>query len=273
MIVKTEAIVLRSRKFRETSSIVTLYSREFGRISVVGKGARGPRNKFGSSLQPLSHISAVIYKHEGRDLHLLSQCDAAGRFPRLDQDLERFSAAMSVVELLDHVAHDEQRNDRLFEFTLDVLRAIDNAPHRTGNIRFFFELHLSDLLGFRPDFQTCLACGESLDGGRLGTKGAGLRLSSGGALCCPCSDDAGIEDRVSREAVQFIQKLQAMNDPGSATQLDITTEHSGEVGSILRQYLQSHVGGLQRLKAQSVAARIAESSMSTTEYTKNIGSS
>ena len=128
MIVKTEALVLRSRKYRETSSILILYTRDFGKLSVVAKGARGVRSRFGSSLQPLSHVLAVLYKHDRRDLHLLSQCDVIGRFAHLADDLDNFGASMSVAELLEHVAHDEQRNDELFDLTLDVLRAIDNTP-------------------------------------------------------------------------------------------------------------------------------------------------
>ena len=258
MIVKTDAIVLRVRKYRETSSIAVVYTKEFGKLSVIGKGARGPRNKFGSSLQPLSHVSAVLYKHEGRDLHLISQCESIGRFPRLAQDLDKFSAAMSVVELLEHVAHGEQRNDQMFDLTLGVLQAIDNASGNAINLQFFFELHLSDLLGFKPNFHTCLSCDQPLDRERLGTKGGELRLLNGGIVCPHCSKRTGSEGMVSPGALSILQRFQETKEPEKVTPVRLTVHQTGEVGTILRQYLQCHVGGLQHLKAQSVTESITE---------------
>lgn len=256
MIAKTEAIVLRSRKYRESSKILNLYTKEFGKLSVIAKGARGPKSKFGSSLEPLSHVCAVLYKHEHRDLHLLSQCDSLSRFPAFSEDLEKFGAAMSVVELVEGVAHDEERNDQLFDLTLGVLRAIDAAPKNAANLQFYFELHLSDVLGFRPNFHTCLSCGRTLNEEQVGTKGGELRFGNGGVLCTLCSDKAGGQGTISLGALRILQRLQETTEPGTVTRMKLTEHQTEEVRTILRQYLQSHIGGLQRLKAQSVAASI-----------------
>jgi len=223
---------------------------------VIAKGARSPKNKFGSSLQPLSHVCAVLYKREHRDLHLLSQCDSISRFQGFSEDLEKFAAAMSVVEMVEGVAHDEERNDQLFELALGVLRAIDAAPKNAANLQFFFELHLSDVLGFKPNFHTCLSCGKTLNEEQVGTKGGELRFGNGGVLCTRCSDTVGGYSAISLGALRILQRLQETIEPGSVTQMKLTEHQTEEVRTILRQYLQSHVGGLQRLKAQSVTASI-----------------
>jgi len=70
-------------KFRDTSKIVSLYTRRFGRVSVVAKGARDRKSRFGAALEPMSHVSAVFYKKERSDLHLLSQCDLLNGFRRI----------------------------------------------------------------------------------------------------------------------------------------------------------------------------------------------
>ena len=62
---KAGAVVLRTMKYRETSLIVTLYTDLFGKVSVVVKGARQPKGKYGTVLQPMAHIRAVIYRKEG----------------------------------------------------------------------------------------------------------------------------------------------------------------------------------------------------------------
>jgi len=256
MIVKTDAIVLRSRKYRETSKILHLYTREFGKLSVIAKGARGPKSKFGAALQPMTHVCAVLYKHDQRELHLLSQCDGVTRFPNLTEDLDKFAAAMSVIELLEFVAHDEERNDQLFDLALGSLRAVNEAQKNARNVQYYFELHLSDVLGFRPNFHACLSCGKHLDAELVGTKGGELRLGNGGVLCSGCSESAGSRGTISFGALRILQRFQDTNDPMAVTQTKLTVHQMEEVRTILRQYLESHVGGLHKLKAQSVAASI-----------------
>jgi DNA repair protein RecO (recombination protein O) len=256
MIVKTEAIVLRSRKYGETSKILHFYTKEFGKLSVIAKGARGPKSKFGAALQPLSHVVAVLYKHEHRELHLLSQCDGLTRFRALTEDLEKFSAAMSVVELIEHVVHDEERNEQLFGLVLATLKAIDETLENALNIQCYFELSLSDVLGFRPNVHTCLTCGRSLDEDHVGTKGGELRLGNGGVLCTRCSGSMGDRGTISLGALSILRKLQETNGPEAVTPMKFARHHMDEVRMVLRQYLQSHVGGLHRLKVQGVAASI-----------------
>lgn len=255
MIVKTEAIVLRTRRYRETSRILNLYTREFGKLSVIAKGARGPKSKFGSSLQPPNHVIAIVYKNDNRELHLLSQCDTVTPFKSVAEDLEKFSAAMSIVELVDLVAHDEERNEQLFDLTLSALSAANDTSRNSGNIQFYFELHLSDVLGFKPNFHTCCSCGKVLDREHVGTKGGELRLAIGGVLCSTCSGNTA-HGSVSLGALQILQRLEEAREPASVTLMHLDEHQMEEVGRTLRQHLQSHVGGLQRLKARGVAASI-----------------
>lgn len=255
MIAKTEAIVLRTRKYGETSRILNLYTREFGKLSVIAKGARGPKNKFGASLQPPNHVFAVLYKSDNRELHLLSQCDTITRFRNVPDDLDKFSAVMSIVELVELVMHDEERNDQLFDLTLSALNGINDALKNPVNVQYYFELHLSDVLGFRPNFHTCCSCGMPLDHEHVGTKGGELRLGSGGVLCETCSGRT-VRGAISLGSLQLLQKLQEATDPSSVTPLRLAEHQTVEVGTTLRQHLQSHVGGLHRLKARAVVASI-----------------
>ena len=80
MLTKTEAIVIRSMKYGDSSKIVTFYTRQFGKLKGIAKAARRSNNKFGSSLEPLSHVMLVVYKKDHRDLHLISQCDSIQSF-------------------------------------------------------------------------------------------------------------------------------------------------------------------------------------------------
>lgn len=256
MITKTEAIVLRARKYRETSKILNLYTKEFGKLSVIAKGARGPRNKFGASLQPPNHVFAVLYKNDNRELHLLSQCDTVTPFRNVADDLDKFTSAMSIVELVELVAHDEERNEQLFDLTLSALKETNDTARNPANVQFYFELHLSDILGFKPNFHLCCSCGMPLDGEHVGTKGGQLRLAIGGVLCSSCSVPT-VHESISLGSLQALQRLQEAGHPSGVTPMRLGEHQKEEVGRTLRQHLQNHVGGLQRLKVQGVAASIS----------------
>ena len=127
MLAKTEAVVLKSMRYRETSKIVTLYTREFGRVGVLAKGAREMRNKFGGALEPLTVISAVFYRKEGRDLHLLSQADIMKPLLRLHGDFAAMSVGLGIAELMEQLAREEERHVAFFELLVQALEVLDGG--------------------------------------------------------------------------------------------------------------------------------------------------
>ena len=85
---RCEAVVVRTYPLGDTSRIAVLYSREFGLVRGVAKGARGPKSRFGAGLEPLSHVDVVLYRKDGRDLDLLSKVDVrAACQPRVERSL------------------------------------------------------------------------------------------------------------------------------------------------------------------------------------------
>ena len=85
-IVQTDALVLRSHRLGETSLIVTLFTRDFGLMRCVAKGARGGKSRFGAALEPGVSIAAVVYRKLTRDLQLLSKADIVAYWLALWED-------------------------------------------------------------------------------------------------------------------------------------------------------------------------------------------
>ena len=90
-IVKTHAIVLRTMRLGETSSLVTLYAQECGKLKAMARGARKPKSRFGAALGLMTEVQAVCYIKETRDLQTLSECTLLKPAPDLSQSLERLS--------------------------------------------------------------------------------------------------------------------------------------------------------------------------------------
>jgi DNA repair protein RecO (recombination protein O) len=256
MILATEAVVLRTMKYRDTSRIATLYTRDCGKMSVIAKGVRERASRVGGPLDVLAYVSVVVYRKEQRDLQLMSQCDLKRPFRRLSEDIDRMAAAIAVIELLDAVTHAEEENPTLFSLLVETLAAIDAAPRNTSSPLYFFELHLLAVLGFRPNLTTCFRCGVPLssEGGRPAV--FALHPGSGGVSCGPCS--AGERDTLGAGSLRALQLLQELPDPRMAAQVALPAPARNEVSTALRRLLQSHVEGLRPSKSEAVFAALAQ---------------
>ena len=190
MIVKTEAIVLRSMKYNETSKIVTLYSKEFGKISCIAKGARSAKNKFGSSMEPLTHSLVVLYKKEHRDLHLISQCDTLKTFKNIGKDLDLLTIGFAIAEFLYHIAHNEERNELLFNLIIESLNALDAKPKTPMIHLHTFRLRTAILFGYSPALNFCAVCGKELLGG-IGEYRYVFQIAHGAVFCNTCMSPEG----------------------------------------------------------------------------------
>lgn len=155
MIVTTEAIVLRARKQGETSKIVTLYTRDFGKLSVIAKGAREMKSKFGGALEMFAQSTVVIYKREKQDaLNLLSKAETVESNAGIMRSLKKMEAAMALVELMLHAMHDEEANSALFDLLAGTFRDIARSEETEAPLlQLRFYLQFVKEMGFEIDFR------------------------------------------------------------------------------------------------------------------------
>jgi DNA repair protein RecO (recombination protein O) len=271
MITKTEAVVLKSMNFRDSSKIVTFYTRHYGKLKGIAKGARQMKSKFGAALEPITNVSLVLYKKEHRDLQLISQCDTVKTYNRIHSELERMAIALSVLELIHQLAHDEERNDLLYALLVDTLDEIERAKKNFLNFLFAFEIRGAVLLGFAPNLDGCSVCGRGLD--HIATEGSAVfQLSKGAVICGHCGASAGRAEsvalsaggavrsdgsrrtsiegnvRVSVGALKALHRLMtARMDAVQA--LDLNLAEGNEIDGTLRLYLRQHFEELKPLKS------------------------
>jgi DNA repair protein RecO (recombination protein O) len=249
MIVTTEALVLRTMKYRDSSLIATLLTRTAGKISVLGKGARDRKSRMASTLLPMNHVTAVYYWKESRDLQLLTHCDTLRPHGRLTDTLEKMAAGLAAVELADAVSPVEQENIPLFDALASTLAAINDATKHPENALYHYEMRMLEAIGFRVDFGKCCRCGTPLN---LDEAPRGVVLSANGVLCQTCSGMAPGWMSLSPAALRVLQRLQEIDDPAAATRLSLATAVRGEVTGALRRILLAHVEGLRTLRTEAV---------------------
>jgi DNA repair protein RecO (recombination protein O) len=255
MIVKTEALVLKSKRHRETSKIVTFYSEKFGKVKGVAKGARETKSKFGAALEPMTHVSIVLYKKEHRDLHMISQAEIVQLFPHLHSDLGRITAGLSVVELIDAAMHDEESNEPVFRLVTEIMSELDTATKNLENVLYFFRLRLLDLMGFRPDFQACVRCKKKLV--RLSPDDQTIQfdVQAGGIVCRSCAMRFPRRVNLTLGTVKILRRLQeaALSD---VTEVAIPDSSKKEIEETLKTYTKVHLAGVGRLKTEGLSKKL-----------------
>jgi DNA repair protein RecO (recombination protein O) len=242
-------------KYGDTSKIVTLYSRKYGKIRVMAKGARASRNKFGASLEPMVHSSVVMYKKEHRDLHLLSKCEIASPFLGLNDDGGKMAIGLAMIELVNMVMHDEEENQPMYALLLESLRAVDESDKNPENIFFAFELKMAEIFGYRLNIQHCARCGRSLLDEQARAS-AYILLASGSAVCSDCHKERNLGGvKVSNGILQLLSRL-STTPIKSVSEKPISRSMQSELLALLQTYLKYHIEGVRTLRSLSLFTNV-----------------
>ncbi|OGU66459.1 MAG: DNA repair protein RecO [Ignavibacteria bacterium RIFCSPLOWO2_02_FULL_55_14] len=184
MIVKDEAVVLRGLKYGDTSKIVTLYTRDHGRVTVLAKGARARNAKYGSALEPGSRILAVYYSKETREIQTLSQADVIEPFRVVASSLPSLAAALQMLEVVYDISFSGHPHREVHDLLVDGLRTLDKVSEGLPQVLIGFRLHVASSLGFAPSLYGCIRCGSPIEP-EDGTM-VRFHIPRGGPMCKRC---------------------------------------------------------------------------------------
>src|SRR5919202_6507165 len=123
---KDQGIVLRSYKLGEADKIVSIMTQGSGKVRGVAKGIRKTHSRFGARLEPFTHVSLLMY--QGRTLDTVTQAEIINPLLRLRGDLDLIAAGETMLEAVDRVAEEHERNVRLFLLLLAGLRSLERRP-------------------------------------------------------------------------------------------------------------------------------------------------
>lgn len=175
---KTAAIIVRTRDYREADRLVTLFTRERGRVNAVAKGTRKPKSRKRGAIQLLTFGNFMLY--EGRTLDTIAQCEITNSFQELRSDLDRLAYATYLAELTDGFVMDNEPNEELFLLLVTSLHLLGHLEPEI--LVRAYELRLMDNVGFRPELDNCVSCNLPWSEGQLRFSPA-----MGGVLCPQCA--------------------------------------------------------------------------------------
>ncbi|MCO5184524.1 MAG: DNA repair protein RecO [Anaerolineae bacterium] len=229
---RTEAIVLRRSDFGEADRLLTLYSREYGKIRAIAKGARKPQSRKTGHVELFMRANYLLA--QGRNLHIVTQAELVEPYAPLREDLVRATYAAYVTELLDKFAPDEEVNRTLYQLLTDALARFALTDNFLLAARHY-ELHLLTLVGFQPQLFRCVVSGATIV-----EEDQFFSVELGG-LIAPGHERADRNVRpISAAAVKVLRYLQT-RQWGAVESLQLRTALHRELENHLHAYLAFHL--------------------------------
>ncbi len=176
---RDEAIVLRTHKLGEADRIITLLTRHHGRVRAVAKGVRRTTSRWGSRLEPFTHVDLMLA--EGRSLDTITQAETLTPFSgSLGLDYDRYTSGTVMLETAERLVS-EEKQPSLQQFLLLVggLRAMEAGDHAPGQVLDSYLLRSLAVAGYAPSFEHCARCGDE-------GPHRWFSPASGGVLCVTC---------------------------------------------------------------------------------------
>lgn len=193
---RDEAVVLRTHKLGEADRIVTMLSRQHGKIRAVAKGVRKTGSKFGSRLEPFMVADLQLY--EGRNLDIVNQAESIGAYGALiAADYDSYTAANAMVETADRLT-DADASLQQYLLLVGALRSLSRSEHTPTLTLDSYLLRSLSIAGWAPSFEDCARCGAP------GPHSA-IEVRMGGVVCPDCTPPGA--PRVTLEVVEHLGAL------------------------------------------------------------------
>ncbi len=204
-LVKTLAIVLKSIDWKDTSKIVTLYTRKNGKVDNIAKGARRQNSKYQGVLESINLIEVIIYLSENRQLQILGQATLEKSYPKIRMNYEKTTYVFAIFELTNIFLQQGASDAIFFDFLKTILDEMENGEI-PQIVFWYFILKLTSYLGFRPEFDSCHICAR-----KIVNEDVVFSIREGRVTCNKCMTSAGPQWKLGGSIQSFLSNLQKTN--------------------------------------------------------------
>ncbi len=241
---KIEAFVIRTTRMAESSRVVTLYSRQIGKVKAVAKGVGRPKSKMSGSIGLFNLIEGVLYKKETSDLGTLSSAALLQDFKEIVADSRKYGFGSAWCEILDKTSHAEESQPKTFALTLDYLETLNESkPEVCGLLFWSGVIKLLEIEGYAPRLDRCVSCGLDKFSGRLM-----VSLSRGGLICTKCAESDEIIVDLSEKVLALLRRMES----GSLSKIS-QMAHDKKIGKaaaeVIMAFATYHLGLPRNLKS------------------------
>ncbi len=241
---KATAIVLRLVDFSESSSVVTFFTREYGKLGALAKGAYRHKGPFDSALDLLTCCRIVFLRKSSGGLDLLTEAKLEHRFRPAAHNLGSLYAGYYLAELLLGLTDEYDPHPELFDVAATVLEALSKNDNAMAEV-LFFELNALRLLGHMPSFENCVECGKVI----APKKRIAFSQLAGGVLCAGCRPGKRHVVSLSGEALEALKDL-ARGNIEDVRNKEIERNVRGELRGVLNHTISHLLGRKPKMQDQ-----------------------
>ncbi|MGZ9160788.1 MAG: DNA repair protein RecO [Candidatus Limnocylindrales bacterium] len=224
----TDAIVLSRFDLGEADRVLTVITPSIGKLKVIAKGIRRPKSRIGGSLEPFAELTVALAR--GRTFDVVTQVSVGHAWLNLRDDLESTATAWYLAELADRSLEERHAAEPLYALLRRAYELLD-AGMAPGRVARWYEIHLLDELGVRPEVDRCVECDRMLD--------AEERFRwvppMGGVVCDRCPGPPHERTGLTLEALKLLKAYQRL-DIEAIAGLRLSPTVEGEVEGALRDF-------------------------------------
>ena len=223
-----KGVVLRTYKLGESDRIVVLLTEANGKVRAVAKGVRKTKSRFGSRLEPLSHVSVLLYR--GRELDVVNQVEPLEPAGPLRNNLDKMTQGIAMLEAVEQLTPDREPVPHIYAMLVGALRELARSGSSLVVAAFYWKLLASE--GLAPELFVCVSCGSELEEQQTHYS---FDIEQGGIQCRVCRSGRAC----SAEALHLLRLILG-GRLGEALALD-ESPAGHEVGHLATQAVESHI--------------------------------
>ncbi len=188
MLVSSEGIVLKQRKIANNRRMITVFTKNYGKISCGTSLTEKSKGKSALAIRPFTYADYDIFK--GRDYYNINSAQTKKSYYSIGEDLDRFLVASKFIEYLDKLLEEDQPRPKLFDMTVEFLEIIAESERNYDTLLYAFIIKTLRVQGVMPELTCCVDCGKKTDdfGYEIADnkKGHAFSINSGGIICESC---------------------------------------------------------------------------------------
>lgn len=243
---KTKGIVLKTHKLGESDRIITILTGNHGKIGAVAKGVRKTKSKFGSRLEPFTHVDLLLYK--GRNLDIVTQAEIIDSFADIRENFDRITFGSAMLDLVNKVSMEGERDFALYNLLHRSLGVISQLERNFRLLLIAFDIKLMSISGYMPKLEHCVICGKNT------TTRIRFNYERGGITCEECNPPSRDSIVITPAAVELFMKLIRL-PLSEVVEFEADMRLEDELYFLMRDYVSYYIQA--RLKSRECLGQLA----------------
>ena len=230
--IRVDGVIIRHSDFAETDRLLTIFTRETGKVRAIAKGVRKARSRKAGHVEPFTRANLQLAR--GRDLFILTQAESIEGYAALREDLILLGYASYIIELIDRSTSDDEENRSLYNLLIQTLSRLNRGDDPDLATRYF-EIRFLDYVGFRPQLLFCAQCKTKIQ-----AEDQFFSANQGGVICPNCGQLLPEARPISMSALKFLRHYQR-SSYREAARASIPGTVFNEMENLMQYYIVSNL--------------------------------